>query len=474
MNSNSYVKLTKEKPLLLALAFALTISVMNATMFNVALPQISAEFGLSPSQASWMQTPYMIVFAIGSVTYGKLADKFKLKDLLTFGLIGFALGSLAGMAANEFWIVVLGRVLQATGASAITAASVIIPVRYFPRETRGRALGVTATGIALGTAIGPSVAGFITSAASWRLLFLLSLLALIALPLFRSCLDDAKGTAKPTDLWGGLLLGGTLAAWLGALTGGGPLLAVAGCVLFGLFGIRIRCTREPFIRPSLLFGNKRFAFSLLVAFASSCAFFSTPFLVPLLLGNVNGLAPRHIGLTMLPAAAMAAFLGRLGGKIADRRGSAALYGGAAALLASGFVLLSWAAGSSPALIAGVLVLANVGQTFMQIALSNTVSGTLPGDQTGVGMGLFSMVGFISGAVSTAALGRALDVGAHGVKLNPLHGGGPGLVYSDLFLALAVLVALAAILYALLAASGRKQTISKNRQHSPSYDKNTLD
>ena len=69
------------------LVFTLIISVMNATMFNIVLPNISEQFQLSPSQASWIITGYMIVYAIGSVTYGKLTDRYSLKNLLTFGLL---------------------------------------------------------------------------------------------------------------------------------------------------------------------------------------------------------------------------------------------------------------------------------------------------------------------------------------------------------------------------------------------------
>ncbi len=129
--------------LLRVMFFTLILSVMNATMFNVALPSISEEFHLSPSQVSWIVTGYIIVYAIGSVTYGKLADTYRLKDLLTFGLFFFALGSIVGLMATEFWMVITGRILQSMGASVIPATGMLIPVRYFSPEKRGRALGTT-------------------------------------------------------------------------------------------------------------------------------------------------------------------------------------------------------------------------------------------------------------------------------------------------------------------------------------------
>lgn len=141
--------------LLGVLVVTLIFSVMNGTMFNVALPEIGKEFNLVPSEVSWIMTSYMVVYAVGSIVMGKLADKYRLKDLLTYGLLIFALGSLLGLLATEYWVIILGRVIQAAGASVLPATAMIIPVRYFAPEKRGRALGTSAVGLALGNALGP-------------------------------------------------------------------------------------------------------------------------------------------------------------------------------------------------------------------------------------------------------------------------------------------------------------------------------
>lgn len=90
------------------LVVTLIFSVMNGTMFNVALPEISKEFSLLPSEVSWIMTSYMVVYAIGSVIMGKLADKYRLKDILTIGLLVFAIGSIIGFFANDYWLIILG------------------------------------------------------------------------------------------------------------------------------------------------------------------------------------------------------------------------------------------------------------------------------------------------------------------------------------------------------------------------------
>lgn len=146
MQTNHSVQKNKGELLLGLLVFTLIISVMNATMFNIVLPDIGKQFQISSSQASWIITGYMIVYAIGSVTYGKLTDRYSLKNLLTFGLLLFAIGSVIGLVASEYWMVIVGRIVQAAGASVIPAISMIVPVRYFTSDRRGRALGTVAIG----------------------------------------------------------------------------------------------------------------------------------------------------------------------------------------------------------------------------------------------------------------------------------------------------------------------------------------
>jgi MFS transporter, DHA2 family, metal-tetracycline-proton antiporter len=431
--------------LLRVLVFTLIFSVMNASMFNVVLPVIGKEFKLVPSQLTWIMTGYMIVYAIGSVTYGKLADKYKLKNLLTFGLVIFALGSVVGLLSTEYWMVILGRVLQATGSSVIPATGMIIPVRYFAPEKRGRALGTTAIGLALGAALGPIVSGLVTGFASWRFLFLLSVLPLLTLPFFRKYLDDETGAAKSIDFLGGGLLAGTVALFLLGITRGAWWLFAVAAVLLLLFVLRIRTAQEPFVNPRLL-KNKSYSVGLLIAFLATSMSFGMPFITPQFLSKLNGLSPLSIGFIMFPAALITAFMGKRGGRLADSRGNLFLVLTAAILLFLCFALMSTFVGSTPYLILFLLIFGNVGQTFMQIAMSNTVSRSLAREQAGVGMGLYSMLNFISGATATSLIGKLLDVSSTDVHFNPLAFHTEGFVYSNIFTVLAFMAIMVAGIY----------------------------
>lgn len=361
-------------------------------MFNIVLPQISAEFELSYAQVSWVSAIYLLIYAVGSAVYGKLADLFRLKNLLTFGLIFFCFGSLIGLLSHTYGMVLLGRILQAFGAAVIPATAMIVPIRYFPAEKRGWALGITATGLALGNAVGPVVSALLVSFVHWRWLFCLPLLLIFTVPLYRKYLGDEPANGGKLDVIGGGLLAAAVALLLLAITFEEGSLAAIGAIVLLFFIVRIRKAEAPFVNPKL-FGNPKYSLGLALSVLLVSAMYALPFLTPQLLADVHRLPPGLIGFAMVPGAAVSAFLGRSAGKFADRRGNLTLFTIAGGLLILCFLLMSSFAGLPPAIVAAFLVFGNVGQMFLQIALSNTISRTLSKEQTGIGMGLFSMLNF---------------------------------------------------------------------------------
>ncbi|WP_426445816.1 MFS transporter [Paenibacillus sp. S-38] len=418
------------------LAFAMVISVMNSTMFNVALPVLRKEFGLTSSEVSWVVTAYIIVYAVGSVTYGKLADRFPLKNLITAGLVLFAAGSLLGLFSTSYWMIIAGRILQSMGASVIPASSMLIPMRYIPGEKRGRALGITSAGMALGTAIGPIIAGFIIGLVSWRFLFLISLLVLVSLPLFRRHLPEEKSQPGRTDLAGGLLLAAGIALLLLSITQQSWMLCGLTVVVFALFYLRIHRAGDPFVAPGI-FRNKKYTAGLIIGCMILTLNLCVPYLVPQMLSSVNGLSSMETGLVMFPGALLAALLGLVGGRIADSKGNRFLVACALLLQAASYLLFSTFTGTSTMLVAGLLILTNTGLTFAQIGMAGTVSRTLTSRQTGVGMGIYMMASFITGAIGTTLIGAVLDSGGSSASLNPVYQGQGGGAFSSVFLIFAV-------------------------------------
>ena len=196
----------------------LALSAMSVLMFNLVLPQIREEFSITNAQVSWVTSAYTLIYGIGTVIYGKLADRFKLKNLITFGLLLFAFGSVIGLAAQAYWMVLAGRCIQAIGAASIPASAMLIPLRYFPPERRGTAMGTAFMGLAIGSALGPVLSAFTLSFMNWRWLFCFPFFLLLTLPFYRRYLGNDRETSVKMDWIGGGLLGATVTLLLLSIT----------------------------------------------------------------------------------------------------------------------------------------------------------------------------------------------------------------------------------------------------------------
>ncbi|MNJ44436.1 Major Facilitator Superfamily protein [compost metagenome] len=163
-------------------------------------------------------------------------------------------------------------------------------------------------------------------------------------------------------------------------------------------------------------------------------------MTPQYLAALNNLSPENIGFVLFPAAIVSAMLGRRGGKLADERGNGFLMSAAACLMLVCYALLSSFVGVTPYIIAVILIAGNVGQTFMQITMSNTISRTLAKEQVGVGMGLFSMLNFISGAISMSIISKLLDQQQSALRINPFVANEGAYVYSNIFIVMCLMVA----------------------------------
>ncbi len=434
-----------QRKLTILLSVCIFFSVLNGTMFNVSLPDIARQFHLLPSQVSWVVSGYIVIFAIGSVTYGRLADSYPVRNLIALGLALFNAGSLVGFLSQWYPMLVAGRIIQAAGSGAIPALAMLIATRYFPAEIKGRVLGVIASTVAFGGGVGPVLGGYITGTFHWRFLFMLSAVTLLTLPSLRRNLPRETASGGRFDIAGALLMAAAIGPLLLFITLGlwWILPVAAGFALW--FILHIRRRTAPFVSPDL-FRNVRYRNMIATGFLVVGTIFGMMFMTPLMLRALNDLGTEHIGLVMFPGAMSAAVLGTIGGRLVDRKGSIPLVYTGLALLGAGFVLLSGVAGLAPWIVSLTLIVCYVGFSFMQSSLAHTVSGTLPREQMGVGMGMYNLFFFMSGAFSAALIGRLLDLTGSHPPVNPLAAGEAAGPYSNLFLLLACSIAVAAALF----------------------------
>ncbi|MDF2958412.1 MAG: transporter [Paenibacillus sp.] len=426
--------------------FIIFFAVLNETVFNVSTPKIADQYQLTPSGVSWVLTTFIIFFGIGSVIYGKLSDIYSLKKLIVIGIVVYNAGSILGILCQTWYpMVILARAIQGAGASAIPALIMVVVARYFSPEDRGKVFGILNSTVAFAVGVGPVIGGFISAAYHWSFLFLIPLLTLISIPFFRKVLPEEEVRTGKVDVPGAFLIGLGLAALILFFTIPQWYYLVASLVLLTWFIIHIRRVDQPFIEPSLL-KNKLFRSGLIVGFILFCTVMGIMFIMPLMLSGLKGMSTSAIGWILFPGAISAVVFGPIGGGLADKRGNNYVVAIGIVLLTASLLLISSLLGFNAWLLSAALVLMYIGFSFIQTALANSVSLTLEMHQTGVGMGLFNLVGFISGAVGTAVVARVLDEKLLNFPVNPLVRGTEAHLYSNLLLVFVAAIILGAVIF----------------------------
>src|SRR6187551_1473404 len=157
--------------------------VLDATVVNIALPSAQADLGFSDGQRQWIITAYSLAFGSLLLLGGRLSDLIGRKRTFIIGLIGFAVASALGGAADSFGLLVAARALQgAFGALlAPTALAVLTTTFTIPKE-RARAFGIFGALAGAGGAIGLLLGGFLTEQFDWRWnLYINVVIAIIAI-----------------------------------------------------------------------------------------------------------------------------------------------------------------------------------------------------------------------------------------------------------------------------------------------------
>lgn len=247
------------------------------------------------------------------------------------------------------------------------------------------------------------------------------------------------------DTLGAILVALTVGTLVVYLNFNGWYFLVAFLVMLGLFILRINTAADPFIKPSL-FRNTRFRDGVIVGFCLFSIVIGVLFLVPLMLNDIYGLDTSRIGLILFPGAISSVVFGPIAGTLADRRGNSFVVTIGLVLLVASMIIMSFLLSVSSLYVAFALLFTYVGFSLFQTAMINSVSQTLPGHETGVGMGLFNLVGIISGAVGTAIVGKILSGGWLEVPILHIVSTTKGYSYSNLMLAFAVVVVAGGVLY----------------------------
>lgn len=286
------------------------VSVMDASVVNIALPSIGRSLGFSPTTLAWVVDGYLIGLAGFMLVAGRATDLIGRRVLFLAGVAAFTVFSGACALAVQPWHLIVSRVGQGVGAALAMPSAIALITDLFPEgSARNKALGMFSGMAGVAAPVGLVLGGALT-AASWRWIFLINVPAglivvaagLRALPAPRSRAGTRVDLPGALALTGGLLFL-TLAVLRGGAQGWGSIVTLAqfgaAAVLLAAFGILQVSVVDPLI-PRELLRSRAIVTGNLIFVLVGTVLLGTFFITTLFLQQVRELDPLAAALTYLP------------------------------------------------------------------------------------------------------------------------------------------------------------------------------
>lgn len=306
--------------------------ILDTTIVNVALPSIAKGLNTNISGIQWVVAGYTISFASLLLLAGNLTDRFGAKYILTIGLFGFLITSLACGLSPDILVLSIFRMLQGITATFLIPASLsIISLTFTERKEFARAIGIWGGIGGIAAASGPVLGSILTAAFSWRAVFLVNVpIALLAILLLYYAVNPTKQEIeKKANDWLGqsfaILFTVSLAITLievGKYGWTSPFIIYAlvfTFVSFTLFIATEKHAKYPML-PLNFFKSSAFSCSIATGFIINCGAYGQLFLLPLYFSKVKQYSVTKIGFAVLPFLILAAIAAYFSGKMIARTG----------------------------------------------------------------------------------------------------------------------------------------------------------
>jgi EmrB/QacA subfamily drug resistance transporter len=405
---------------LVVVAIAQLMVVLDATIVNIALPSAQRALGFPNSDRQWVVTAYALAFGSLLLVGGRLGDMFSRKRVFISGLVGFAIASAIGGAAGSFAILVTARALQGAFGAVLAPSALGTLVSTFrdPRE-RGRAFGVFGSVAAGGGGIGLILGGLLTQYLSWRWCLYVNLLfAAIAAAGALVYISGGRPAARPRMDWPGSVLAGAglflivygfshaeTASWGSALTIGSLVLGPV--LLAGFVAVEQRSSHP--LLPLRVIVDRTRGGSYVAVGISGIAIFGTFLFLTYYLQQVKGYSPLTTGLLFLPligciliTSNLSSIVGlaRVGPRVLIAAGML-LGAGGMAYLTQVSVTSSYASAVLPP-----LVILGLGFGMIFAPAINTATSGVRREDSGVASALVNTMQQVGGSIGTSALSTA--------------------------------------------------------------------
>ena len=307
---------------------------LNNTLLNIALPTIMDEFLISPAKVQWVTTGYMLINGILIPASAYFIQRFTNRQIFLWAMVLFTIGTFLAMIAPTFFVLVIGRMLQAAGSAMMMPLLMNVILIAFPIEKRGTAMGFFGLVMFVAPAVGPTLSGWIIEHYSWRILFAIILpfgiiSILYAIFKLRNITPNKDIQLDIFSLilsslgFGGLLYGFSSIGEFGWASLHVIISITVGFLTLIIFIVRQLRMEEPML-DFKVYKYPMFALSSVISVTISASMFSGMLLTPLYVQTVREISPIYSGILMLPGAIVMGLMSPITGRLFDKYGAKAL------------------------------------------------------------------------------------------------------------------------------------------------------
>ena len=403
------------KTWVLALASVASLMVfLDAMVVTTALSTIRQDLGTSMEALEWTVNAYNLSFAVLLLTGAALGDSLGRRRMIAAGLTLFVAASAACALSTSVGWLIAARAVQGVGAALVIPLAMTLLGAAFPREERGKALGIYSSVSGLALIAGPTVGGAIAEGLAWQWIFWINIpIGAVVIPLVLKRIPESFGPRARLDIPGiALVTGAALGVVWGLMRGNAAgwtsleVIAslVAGLVLAAAFvGFELG-TREPMV-PMRLFRSRAFSAGIAASFLFYASMYGVLFFLPQFLQVAQGHAPLGTGLRLLTWTATLLVFAPIGGTLVNRLGEKPLVVGGVLLQAIGFGWIAAIAAPDLAYVQLIapLILAGGGVSMAMPAAQNAILGAVAPTEVGKASGTFNMLRFLGAVFGIAVV-----------------------------------------------------------------------
>lgn len=331
MNEQMNMDTVPKKLIIMILIFGTFLTAFNQTVMSVATPEVMKDLDVSAATAQWLTTAYMLVNGVLVPITAFLMKRFTTKQLFISAMFLFLVGSLIAALSNDFTFLLVGRMVQASGAGImIPLLYSVVMILYHPSE-RGTVMGMVSLAVLSAPAIGPTISGYVIDILSWRSLFgILVPVSLIVIILGYYFLENVSKTQKDkidvtsmllsTIAFSCILYGFSSAGeegWTSAIV---MISFIVGIIALTTFIIRQLKSQKPFLDLKV-FKYGTFTLTNIINIGITIIMYADMILLPIYLQNVLDYSAMESGIFMLPGAVLMAAMSPIAGKLYDLFGA---------------------------------------------------------------------------------------------------------------------------------------------------------